>query len=157
MNLDDFINVQKQKPLPAPQADSAAKSKLAQDGSSSAEAPPPPPATKSRKKKKSLYDKLDLTRFIGHETVIQHVPFVLFIALLALLYIWNNHHAVKSVKTINKNEKEIKQLKWEYLTAKSELEGKSKQSEVARLVEPYSIRELKAPPVKIYVNPEQRN
>ena len=89
--------------------------------------------------------------------VIRHLPFVLFFALLALLYIWNNHHAVRAIKTISKNEKQIKQLKWEYLTAKSELEGISKQSEVARLVEPFSIRELKAPPVKIYVSNGEGN
>ena len=115
------------------------------------------PTTPRRKKKKSLYDKLDLTRFIEYDTVVSHMPFILFIALLALLYIWNNHYAVRSIKTIGKNEKQIKQLKWEYLTAKSELEGKSKQSEVARLVEPYNIHELKAPPVKIYVSNDQRN
>ena len=143
MSLDEIVNT---KPAPKP--------KPAADAGSEPSAASPPPTR--RKKKKSLYDRLDLTRFVQHETVIRHMPFILFIALLALLYIWNNHYAVKSVKTINKNEKEIKQLKWEYLTAKSELEGKSKQSEVARLVEPYSIKELKAPPVKIYVD-EQRN
>jgi hypothetical protein len=108
-----------------------------------------------RKKKKSLYDRLDLTRYVQHDAVIKQMPFILFIALLALLYIWNNHYAVKSIKAISKNEKEIKQLKWEYLTAKSELEGKSKLSEVSRLVEPYSIHELKAPPVKIYVDQQR--
>ena len=143
MSPDEIVNT---KPAPKP--------KPAADAGSEPQAVSPP--TPRRKKKKSLYDRLDLTRFVQHETVIRHMPFILFIALLALLYIWNNHYAVKSVKIINKNEKEIKQLKWEYLTAKSELEGKSKQSEVARLVEPHNIKELKSPPVKIYVD-EQRN
>ena len=143
MSPEEIVNT---KPAPKP--------KPATDAGSEPSASSSPPTR--RKKKKSLYDRLDLTRFVQHETVIRHMPFILFIALLALLYIWNNHYAVKSVKTINKNEKEIKQLKWEYLTAKSELEGKSKQSEVAGLVEPYSIKELKAPPVKIYVD-QQRN
>ena len=142
MSPEEIVNT---KPAPKP--------KPAPDAGSEPTAASPPP---KRKKKKSLYDRLDLTRFVQHETVIRHMPFILFIALLALLYIWNNHYAVKSVRIINKNEKEIKQLKWEYLTSKSELEGKSKQSEVARLVEPYGIKELKAPPVKIYVD-EQRN
>ncbi|HZF99775.1 MAG TPA: FtsL-like putative cell division protein [Chitinophagales bacterium] len=143
MSPDEYVNT---KPAPKP--------KPATDAGSEPSAASSPPAR--RKKKKSLYDRLDLTRFVQHETVIRHMPFILFIALLALLYIWNNHYAVKSVRIINKNEKEIKQLKWEYLTSKSELEGKSKQSEVARLVEPHNIKELKAPPVKIYVD-EQRN
>ena len=142
MTPDEIVNTKPEpKPKAAPNADSVG----------------PTPPTQKRKKKKSLYDRLDLTRFVEYDSVIKQMPFVLFIALLALLYIWNNHHAVKSIKEINTNEKKVQQLKWEYLTAKSELEGKSKQSEVARLVEPYNISELKTPPVKIYVNKEQRN
>lgn len=111
----------------------------------------------SRPRKKTFYDRIDLSKYVADESVIRQLPFILFITLLALLYIWNNHYAIRSIRKVNSNEKEIKQLKWEYLTAKSELEGISKQSEVARLVEPASIRELKTPPVKIYVSDKQGN
>jgi len=159
MNPEEFVNVSKPKPPKSEPQDFATKAKVAQDGTSQPSATPAPTTAAPRpraKKKKSLYDRLDISGYVSFDTVVRNLSFILFIALLALAYIWNNHYAMKSIKTINLNDKQVKQLKWEYLTAKSELEGKSKQSEVARLVDADNIHELKTPPVKIYVD-QQRN
>ena len=52
---------------------------------------------------------------------------------------------------INKN-KELKELKWEHLTAKSILMSKSKQSEVAKITKTFGLNEAVVPPTKIVVS-----
>jgi hypothetical protein len=47
-----------------------------------------------------------------------------------LIYIANAHLAEKAVRDIQKIETEIKQLKWEYITIKSETMYKSMQSQL---------------------------
>jgi hypothetical protein len=114
-------------------------------------------AKKSARKKKSFFDKLDFSSLVSSETLMNNLSFILFIALLALVYIWNSHYALRSMNYLDKNEKQLKQLKWQYIYSKSDLEFKSKQSEVAKNVEVSGIKELKNPPTKIYINENGSN
>ena len=86
---------------------------------------------------------------INYRAITQNMPFILFLAVLALVYIANSHLAEKKVRRINKLGKEIKELKWEYLNVKSELMFRSKMSEVSKAVEPLGLKELNNPPQKI--------
>lgn len=80
-----------------------------------------------------------------------NLPLVLFIALLGVLHVANNHTAESKIRRINATEKEIKELRWLYMTSKSELMYKSKQSEVAKMVKETGLKELIQPPYKIKV------
>ncbi|GDX51295.1 hypothetical protein LBMAG27_03420 [Bacteroidota bacterium] len=104
---------------------------------------------KSRKKKSNLMDILDVSQWVSYETVIRNLPFVLFIAGLGIVYIWNSHQVEKSVRESNTIEKQMKELKWEYTTTKSELEYSSKMSEVGKMVMTTGLEELRVPPKKI--------
>ncbi len=104
---------------------------------------------KSRKKKSTLMDLLDVSSWVSYETVIRNLPFVLFIAALGIVYIWNSHRVEKSVRESNTLEKQMKELKWEFTTTKSELEYSSKMSEVGRMVVTTGLEELRVPPKKI--------
>ena len=84
-----------------------------------------------------------------------NLPFVLFLVFLAALHIANNHLAENYARRITKTEKEVKQLRWKYMTTTSGLMLKSKQSEVAKLVEPQGLKELRIPPYKIEIKAEQ--
>jgi hypothetical protein len=86
---------------------------------------------------------------INYRAITQNMPFILFLSLLALIYIANSHLAEKKVRRINKLGREIKELKWEYLNVKSELMFRSKMSEVSKAVEPLGLKELSIPPQKI--------
>ncbi len=104
---------------------------------------------KSRKKKSNLMDLLDVSQWVSYETAIRNLPFVLFIAFLGIIYIWNSHQVEKSVRESNTIEKQMKELKWEYTTSKSELEYSSKMSEVSKMVVTTGLQELRVPPKKI--------
>lgn len=92
---------------------------------------------------------------INYQLITRNLPFLLFLAVLALVYIANSHLAEKKVRRINKLSKEIKELKWEYLSVKSELMFRSKLSEVSKAVEPLGLQELNAPPQRIEVKTEK--
>ena len=126
------------------------------------ELPPEPPKQEVKEKKTAptkrnwLYESLDISRWVHYQTVIRNLPFVFFLAILGILYIANAHYAEKNIREMSQIEKEMNELRWEYMTTKSELEYISKQSEVARLVAPTGLKELREPPKKIVVKSHER-
>lgn len=103
-----------------------------------------------------LYESLDISRWVHYQTIIRNLPFVFFLAAVAILYIANAHYAEKNVRELNQIERKMNEMRWEYMTTKSELENISKQSEVAKLVEPTGLKELREPPKKIIVKEDGR-
>jgi cell division protein FtsL len=85
-------------------------------------------------------------RLLSHGWIMKNMPFFLFLAALAVIYIYNGHYADKIVRDINRTNKELKELQYEYKTLKSEVMFRSKQSELAKAVGPFGLKELTAPP-----------
>jgi cell division protein FtsL len=88
----------------------------------------------------------DRKRLFGYRWIVKNIPFFLFLSVLAVVYIYNGHYADKTVRNINKVNKELKELQYEYKTLKSEVMYRSKQSELAKAVEPLGLKELTVPP-----------
>ncbi len=86
-------------------------------------------------------------RWLNYQSVVRQVPFFLFLAMLAVLYIYNGHYADKMIRNINRTAKEVKELKYEYINVKSELMFQSKPSELIKAVEPSGLKELVQAPV----------
>ncbi|MBA2407859.1 MAG: hypothetical protein H0V65_07695 [Chitinophagales bacterium] len=110
----------------------------------------------SSPRKNWLYESIDVSRWIHHQTVIHNLPFIFFLAALCILYIANAHYAEKNIREMSQMEKEMNELRWEYMTTKAQLEYLSKQSEVARLVEKSGLKELREPPGKIILKKDGR-
>jgi hypothetical protein len=77
------------------------------------------------------------------------LPFVLFLALLGMIYIGNMHLAEKTIRDIDKVGKEAKELSWDYKTSKADLAYKSTLSEVAKRADTLGIKESIEPPQKL--------
>jgi cell division protein FtsL len=88
-----------------------------------------------------------LRQFLSYRWIMKNMLFFLFLAALAVIYIYNGHYADKIVRDINRTNKELKELQYEYKTLKSEVMFRSKQSELAKAVSPFGLKELTAPPV----------
>jgi len=86
-------------------------------------------------------------RLISYRWMVRNVPFFLFLAVLAVIYIYNGHRADKTIRQMTRVNRELKELQYEYKTIKSEVMFRSKQSELARAVEPFGLKELVHPPV----------
>lgn len=96
--------------------------------------------------KKNKENKLSWKRRFNYQWIVKNVPFFLFLAVLAIIYIYNGHFSDNTIKDINKTSKELKELQYEYKTIKSEVMLRSKQSELAKAVEPLGLKELTQPP-----------
>lgn len=90
--------------------------------------------------------------FLTNEKTLKHLPFILFLALVAIFYIANGYYADDKIREVNKISNQLKELRSEYISTKSELMFASKQSEVAKSAEQLGLKEPVVPPKKIEVD-----
>lgn len=107
---------------------------------------------KSNKKERVVLDVIN-GNFLTNESTVKQIPFLLFLVLVALIYISNTYYAEKILRKTNSVNNEIKELRSEYITTKSDLMFFSKQSEVARAADAMKIgiKESVVAPKKIVV------
>jgi hypothetical protein len=86
-------------------------------------------------------------RLLNYGSVVKQMPFFLFLAGLAVIYIYNGHLADKLNRDIARTERELKELEYEYKTVKGQVLFQSKQSELVKAVVPLGLKEMSAPPV----------
>lgn len=86
-------------------------------------------------------------KLFSYRWIVRNIPFFLFLSALAVIYIYNGHYADKTIRSINKVSKELKELHYEYKTVKSEVMFRSKQSELAKEVDTLGLKELITPPI----------
>ncbi len=86
---------------------------------------------------------------ISREWMVRQIPFALFVMVLLLLHIYNVHTTERIIRKTDKLNKEIKELRSEYITILSQLMSESKQSNVAKKLDTLGIKELITPPIKI--------
>lgn len=98
-------------------------------------------------KGQELDPKRKRLKLFSYGWILQNIPFFLFLSALAVVYIYNGHYADKTIRNINKVSRELKELQYEYKTLKSEVMFRSKQSEMAKAVEPLGLKELTVPPI----------
>jgi hypothetical protein len=98
-----------------------------------------------------LEQRLKLETYFEEGFPVQYLPKILFVLALGLLYIGNTHHAEKTVRQINNIQAEVEDLRADYTTLKADLMFASKQSEVARKVKAFGLKESLIPPFKILV------
>ena len=77
---------------------------------------------------------------MGASLILKNLPFVLFLSFLTVIYIANAHYAEKQVRQIQSLQLEVKELKREYNSLKSEIMFKSRLSEVGGDVESLGLR-----------------
>ncbi len=91
-------------------------------------------------------------RWLNYQSIVKQLPFFLFLALLAVLYIYNGHYADKTIRNISRTAREVKELQYEHISIKGEVIFRSKQSEMIKAVEPMGLKELTASPAVLKYN-----
>ncbi|HJN06365.1 MAG TPA: FtsL-like putative cell division protein, partial [Bacteroidales bacterium] len=66
--------------------------------------------------------------------------YLLYLALLAFIYIANNYYAENNIRQINRLRKELKELRYEYINVKTMLMEIEKQSQIAKKLEKKGIK-----------------
>jgi cell division protein FtsL len=90
-----------------------------------------------------------LKSILNYQWIVMNIPFFLFLAFLAILYIANGHLADKTIRQINTTQKELKELQYEYKTLKSELMKRSRAIEIENAVAPIGLLVAKEMPIRI--------
>lgn len=92
-------------------------------------------------------------RFFTRSLITKQLPFGLFLAFFAFLYIGNHYRMEEQMREIAVLNKELKSLRYEAITTSSELMYMSKQSEVLKRVREKNLglEELTEPPRRLKV------
>jgi hypothetical protein len=88
--------------------------------------------------------------YLSQKTVMSNLYFLVYLAILAMLYIGNTYYAEKTFKDIEKIKNELKEYRFQYITAKSTLMFHSQQSEIAKRALPFGLKVTMLPPYKIF-------
>jgi predicted membrane protein len=99
--------------------------------------------------KKKSFRRRNRRRLLYNAWLVKNIPFYLFAAALAIIYIANGHYADKMVREINSTAKNLKEKEYEFKTVKRDVIFRSKESELVKAVEPLGLKELLVPPVRL--------
>lgn len=109
------------------------------------------PQSKIQRMVESVLRVFGIQDFVSYAQVLHNFIFVVAIVFIGVLEIFNTHLAVRLNRSISKKKENIKELRWEYMSVKSDMNLRSKQSELQKVLEPYGIKSLQEPPKKIEV------
>jgi len=101
--------------------------------------------TKTRNPKLSLNPK----RFFSYSYLSKNIGFILFVAGLAVIYIWNTHSAERNIREMNVLNKELKELHYKHVTTQAELDNRSLESRVVQMVKPIGLKVSNELPKKL--------
>ncbi|HLO70844.1 MAG TPA: FtsL-like putative cell division protein [Flavipsychrobacter sp.] len=104
------------------------------------------PAQRVRSDWKTLVDKL------SYKAIVNNIPFLAFVALLAVLYINNSQRAVDMQRELNKENKVLKELRWKYMDVSSKLMYVKMESEVIKRASSLGMKPMSLPAYSIVVD-----
>lgn len=84
--------------------------------------------------------KTPLTGLFRYQWLVNNMNFILFLSLLAVLYIANGHTADRTIRKINQTQNELKELQYQYKTLKGEAMFKSREGEVLKQAAPLGLQ-----------------
>ena len=100
---------------------------------------------------------INVFSYFDRKSIIHFMPFVFFLTAWAIVYIANSFIAEKTIRDIDKTERDLKELRSEFITAKSELMYRSKLSEVATAIQSQGLKEARIAPKKILLRSSTRS
>lgn len=98
--------------------------------------------------KNKFFDAVNMKSF-REKSFVERLPFILVVCVMLVLYIDNSYRAESYVRDISSLERELKDLRSEYITTKSQLMFHSKQTEVQQLVAAQGLEKSITPPLII--------
>ncbi len=107
-------------------------------------------------KKASGFKSVLSGSFLSKEKVTESLPFIFFITFLGICYIANGYQTEKVIRKLYNTNNELKELRSEYITTKSDLMYISKQSQVAKATSGFGLNELISPPKKIVLTKSEK-
>ena len=92
--------------------------------------------------------------FLTRERVLGNMPFILFASFLMICYISYGYYTERTVRDLQQTDRELKELRSEYITVRSKLEQTEQQSQVAQDIGALGLKETREPPRKVRADME---
>ena len=86
--------------------------------------------------------------FLTREKVLGNMPFILFCAGLMIIYIAYGYQTERIVRQLDHTGSELKELRSEYITVRSQLDKKEQQSQVESGIGAFGLEDSRVSPVK---------
>jgi hypothetical protein len=92
--------------------------------------------------------------YLSKERVTGNIFYILYVALLAMIYIGNTYYTERKYRDIERTKNELKELHYLYINTKSTLMFQGRQSEILKRAQTYGLHETPLPPFKILYSGE---
>lgn len=113
------------------------------------------PATKVEKQLDKPRKKMvEVGDGISWNWVLDNIPYLVFVTILGLLYILNTRSAEKVFTEVSHLNKEVEELRWEYLTKKAKTEKMMSKNNLTNLINKHNIglKTFTKPPQKMLLD-----
>lgn len=105
------------------------------------------------KKQISIFTRLELliqrNGLFAEGVPVRYMLPIFYVFILVLLHVWNTHHHEKLLRKAAQLESEVAEIKVDYTAVMADYMAESKQSTIAKRVEPMGLKENLMPPFKI--------
>ena len=88
---------------------------------------------------------------VNYGWILRHFSFLMFLALLAVIYISNGHWADNTIRDINVTARQVKEMEYEYKNLKSLEMYRSRESQVMQAAGELGLKPASEPPVKLEI------
>ena len=112
---------------------------------------------KKLNKVRAFFHNIIIGDIFSRESFFKTIPYLGYLTLLSIAYISNTYYAEKTFRQIEKIKIELRELRFQYISSKSELMYYGKQTEIAKRVLPAGLKETKIPPFKIFYASDSLN
>jgi len=99
--------------------------------------------------KKTTTTQSSWIRFKGVEWIFLNLPFVCFLVLLGVVYIFNAHSMEHKMRKIDGLKAEVNDLRWRHMDIEKEIMYGSTQSQIQKRVADLKLKPVETPPIKI--------
>ena len=106
---------------------------------------------------RAFFHNIIIGEFFSRDSFFKTIPFLGYLTIIAIVYISNTYYAEKTFRQIEKTKIELKELRFQYISSKSELMFYSKQTKIAKRVINTGLKETTIPPFKIFYNNDSLN
>jgi hypothetical protein len=104
-------------------------------------------------KKNSFWGQLQSFQLSGF--ILTNLGYFLFLGFLAILYIGNAHLAERNIRQIQEKQREIREMRWSFMSLQSENMFNSLRSEVVDRAKDDGLQLYRGEPIKIVVRDQE--
>ncbi len=91
------------------------------------------------------YDWRALLDKVSYKAIVNNVPYLAFVAVLCVLYINNTQQAVEMQREMNKQNLQLKELRWKYMDIKTQLMDARMETKVIKSASALGLKPLMLP------------